>query len=63
MNGIIRKAVYTNVLLYGINLESPKKLVKAADLFDMEPLIDSQSLNEFINVVLKRWKHPNVLAP
>jgi len=58
MNRISRKAVDTNVLLYGIDLDSPDKLVKAADLLDMGPLIGSQNLSEFINVLLKRWKYP-----
>lgn len=55
---ISRKAVDTNVLLYGIDLDSPDKLVIAVDLLDREPIICSQILSEFINVLLKRWKYP-----
>jgi predicted nucleic acid-binding protein len=58
MNMISRKAVDTNVLLYAIDLDSPDKLVIAADLLDREPVICSQNLSELINVLLKRWKYP-----
>lgn len=58
MNMISKKAVDTNVLLYGIDLDSPDKLVIAGGLLDQDPIICSQNLSEFINVLLKRWKYP-----
>lgn len=52
-----KNAVDTNILLYG-DLASPDKLAVAVGLLDMEPVICSQNLSEFINVLLTRWKYP-----
>lgn len=51
-------AVDTNVMLYGIDLDAPDKLEIAVSLLDRSPVICSQNLSEFINVLLKRWKYP-----
>jgi len=58
MNMSSRKAVDTNVLLYSIDNDSPDKLKVGVDLLDQKPIICSQNLSEFINVLLKRWKYP-----
>ncbi|MEX2568571.1 MAG: PIN domain-containing protein [Cyclobacteriaceae bacterium] len=51
-------AVDTNVMLYGIDLDAPDKLEIAVRLLDLAPVICSQNVSEFINVLLKRWKYP-----
>ena len=51
-------AVDTNVLLYSIDLEAPEKMQISLVLVEKEPVICSQNLSEFINVLLRRWKYP-----
>jgi predicted nucleic acid-binding protein len=53
-----RIAVDTNVLLYSLDLDAPAKLAVAAAILDRNPVISSQNVSEFINVLLRRWSYP-----
>ncbi|WP_040480018.1 PIN domain-containing protein [Mariniradius saccharolyticus] len=51
-------AVDTNVLLYFfLNTSETERRIKAAELISKEPVFNSQSLSELINVLTRRWKY------
>ncbi len=53
-----RIAVDTNILLYALDDFYPEKQKIAIDLIAEGPDFCSQSLSEFANVCLRRWKFP-----
>lgn len=55
-------AVDTNVLLYSLDEFSPEKQSIARQLLLDEPVVSSQNLSEFLNVLTKRWKYPKPKA-
>jgi predicted nucleic acid-binding protein len=55
INGL--PAVDTNVLLYSLDEFSPQKQAITKQLLLDRPVISSQNLSEFINVLTKRWKY------
>ncbi|WP_373495229.1 PIN domain-containing protein [Aquiflexum sp.] len=51
-------AIDTNVLLYFLDSSLDKRRTKAAELILQNPIFNSQSLSELINVLNRRWKFP-----
>lgn len=50
-------AVDTNVLLYFLDTSETERRIKAAELISKQPVFNSQSLSELINVLTRRWKY------
>lgn len=50
-------AADTNILLYSLDESFPDKQAVAERLLGRGPVISSQNLSEFINVLTKRWKY------
>jgi predicted nucleic acid-binding protein len=51
-------AVDTNVLLYFLDTSLPLRRKIAANIIAQQPIFNSQSLSELINVLNRRWKYP-----
>lgn len=51
-------AIDTNVLLYFLDTSLEERRTKAAELILLNPVFNSQSLSELINVLNRRWKFP-----
>lgn len=53
-----KSAVDTNILLYALDNYYPDKQLIAIQIIADNPIFCSQSLSEFANVCLRKWKFP-----